>query len=341
MNKIASRPSQPLARPTSSPVIMVPAFEKPTFEGDPSESVIHPHFHGFNLITGFRGKGKSTLAMSWDNPNNIIMLDFENKEESGAKDLGINAYFPIMKEVIGKMGTMFDGEKVYDRTLQIIEAIPEGRFTTLVIDNAHEFQDSCCRKIENSPELIRRFGLKQKNVEMGSYGGALPGAKRLIANMLRLASSKGLKVISTTFQLKPAWQNNQPAFNKWNTTNVSIWHEESKLTLVMVDPMPEYHPIPRALVMKENLPLRKWDTELKRTITTRRIPMAVPRAEPFYIYEYLDKPASFENPQPGETVTASEIGPFSPTFSKEQLADWERVLRLQKELGMAGGDENE
>lgn len=341
MNKIASVPSRPIARPPTSPAIIVPAFEKPTFEGEPSESVIHPHFHGFNLITGFRGKGKSTLAMSWDNPNNIIMLDFETKEEHGAKELGIKAYFPVMKEVIGKMGTQFDGEQVYSRTLQIVDAIPDGRFTTLVIDNAHEFQDSCCRRIENNPDIARRFGIKQKNLETGGFGGALPGAKRLIAYLFHLITSKNIRVISTTFQLKPDWVNNQPAFGKWVTSKVSIWHEASKLSLVMVDPIPEYFPVPRALVMKENFPLRKWSEEHKRTVTVRRIPMAIPKAEPVEIYKYLDEPADFKNPKPGEIATALEINPFTPTFSNEQLVQWEKILRLQKDLGITGegGDE--
>jgi hypothetical protein len=333
MNKI---PPRPIAKPIEAPVIITKLFPDPVFEGEVSESIIHPHFHGFNLITGFRGSGKSTLSMSWDNPNNIIMLDFEGKEESGASELGIKAYFPVMREVIGKMGTLFEGDQVYNRTLQIIESIPEGRFTTLVIDNAHEFQDSCCRKIEKSPELVGRFGLKQKNVDTGSFGGALPGAKRLIAHLLHLISSKGVKVVSTTFQLKPAWVNSQPAFNKWKTTDVAIWHEASKLTLVLTDPMPEHFPIPRAFVMKENLPLRKWSPELQRSLTIRRIPAALPQATAEAIYNYLDNPADFKNPKPGETVKALDIAPFTSSFSSEQLFQWEKILRLQKELGMNG-----
>lgn len=330
MNKI---PPRPIAKPIA-PTIIAPVFERPTFEGELQDSIIHPQFHGFNLITGFRGKGKSTLAMSWDNPNNIIMLDFESKEESGALDLGIKAYFPVMKEVIGKSGINFEADQVYYRTLQIIDSIPERRFTTLVLDNGNEFQEGCIRRIEKDPELYTRFGIKQKNIDLGGYGGARPGAKRLIAYLMHLAYSKGIKVISTTFQLTPAWINNQPAFNKWKTTDVSIWHEASKLSLVMVEPMPEHFPSPRALVLKENFPLRKWSEEKKRTLTVRRIPMAFPKAEPTEIYGYLDTPANFKDPRSGEKVEAIEINPFTPSFGREQLVEWERILRLQKELGM-------
>lgn len=338
MNKIVPRPIQPIAKPPTFPAIIIPAFEKPNFDGDPSPSVIHPQFGGLNLITGFRGHGKSSLAMSWDHPNNVLMLDFEDKEETGAQELGIKAYFPIMKEVIGKMGANFDVEQIYNRTLQILEAVPEGRFTTLVIDNAQDLQEGCCQRIAKDPELIRRFGLKQKNVETGGFGGAMAGAKRLIDNLLHLANSKGFKVTSVTFQLKQAWANNQPAFNKWKSTDVTTWHEKSRLSLIMVPPMPEHFPIPRALVLKEAYSLRKWDEDLKRVIQRRRFPMAFPQAIPSEIYKYLDKPADFKNSQPGEMATAVEISPYTPTFGNENLYLFERMLRLQKELGITTGD---
>jgi hypothetical protein len=102
----------------------------------------------------------------------------------------------------------------------------------------------------------------------------------------------------------------------------------------MEDPLPEYFPIPRALVMKENLPLRKWDSELNRAITVRRIPAALPQATAYEIYKYLDHPANFKEPKPGESVTALELAPHTPTFSKENLFLLERAVRAQKELGM-------
>lgn len=334
--KIPPQPVRPIARPPGVPAILSPAFDKPEFAGEPSPSVIHPQFGGLNLITGFRGHGKSSLAMSWDHPNNVLMLDFEDKEETGAQELGISAYFPIMKEVIGKMGANFDVEHIYNRTLQILESVPAGRFTTLVIDNAQDLQEGCCQKISKDPELIKRFGLKAKNVETGGFGGAMAGAKRLIDNLLHLANSKGFKITSVTFQFKQAWANKEPLFNKWKTTDVTTWHEKSRLTMVLVPPMPEHFPVPRALVMKEAFSKREWSEELKRVVQTRRFPSAFPKATPHEIYKYLDEPADFKNPKPGETTTAIELAPYTPTFSNEQLFLLERMARAQKELGMSG-----
>jgi hypothetical protein len=105
--------------------------------------------------------------------------------------------------------------------------------------------------------------------------------------------------------------------------------------------MPEHFPVPRALVMKEAFSLRKWSDELKRVIQTRRFPAAFPKAEPTEIYRYLNEPASFKDPKPGERVTALELSPWTPTFGNEQLAYLEKALRLQRELGIGGGDSTE
>lgn len=341
MNKIPPKVSSPIARPPTSSATIQPMFPKPEFPGEIKESIIHPKFTGLVLTTGFRGDGKSSLGMSWDRPENILMLDFEDKEESGAAELGITAYFPIMKEVIGRYGSNFDVIHAYNRTLQILEAVPPGRFTTLVIDNAQDLQEGACQRINYDPELVKKFGLKQKNVDTGGYGGAMAGAKRLIDNLLHLANGKGFRIVYVTFQLKPAWVNNQPAFNKWKMTDVTTWHEKSRLTLVLVKPMPEHFPTPRALVMKEAFSLRSWNEELKRVVQVRRFPAAIPTATPQAIYDYLDHPASFKDPKPGETTTALEIAPYTASFSKEQLFQWQEILRLQEKLGISNGDSNE
>jgi hypothetical protein len=178
--------------------------------------------------------------------------------------------------------------------------------------------------------------VRPENAESGSYGGALPGVKHLVKNMFHLANSKGIKVIVVSFQLKGAWRDGKPLINKFKMTDVSIWHERSILTLAMVEPMAEHFPIPRALVMKEQLSKMEWvpgDTEKPGyTKQIRRLPMALPKAEPKYVYEYLDHPADFANLKPGEKVTALELSPFTPTFSHEQIMLWEKMERLQKAL---------
>lgn len=330
----------PPPRQVNAPIVVVPqaTFAPPIFEGEVQPSIIHPEFSGVNLITGFRGHGKTSYGLKTDNPANILMLDYEDKGSLLAKPLGVGGYFQVMTEVVGQMGEKFDLQAVYDRTLQILNAVPEGRFTTLFVDNAQDLQDSSAQLIRNNPAVARRYGVKPENAESGGYGGAWPGVKYLVKNMFHLANSKGIKVIVVSFQLKGAWRDGKPLFNKFKTTDVSIWHERSILTLVMVEPMAEHFPIPRALVMKEQLSKMQWLSDGNGggvTRQIRRLPMALPKAEPQYVYEYLTEGhyADFKNPKKGEVATAMELAPYTPTFSNEQLVMMERLLRAQQALG--------
>jgi hypothetical protein len=106
----------------------------------------------------------------------------------------------------------------------------------------------------------------------------------------------------------------------------------------MTEPMAEHYPNHRALVMKEAYSKKRWNDEKKMVEQIRRIPPAIPCCIPQEIYRYLNEPYDPKNPRPGETVTALELSPFTPTFSNEQLFLLERMARAQKELGMTSGD---
>lgn len=323
------------------PVAVVPVakFPDPVFEGEVAPTVIHPDFRGLNLVTGFRGSGKTSYGLKMDRPGNILMLDYEDKGELLAKPLGVGGYFQVMTEIVTELGSKFELQAVYDRTLQILEAVPKGRFTTLFIDNAQDLQDGCAQVLRNNPDEAVRYGVRPENAISGAYGGAIPAVKHLVKNILHLVNGKQIQVVVVSFQLKGAWADKRPLFNQFKMTDVSVWHERSILTLVMVDPLPWNFPIPRALVMKEQLSRMEWDEEEKRTKQVRRLPMALPMAEPRFIYQYLDKGADFKFSAPGEGVTAEELAPFKPTFSKEQLFILERMVRAQKELGLSSEEE--
>ena len=306
------------------------------WKGTPETSWIHPEFAGLNLLTGFRGKGKTSYALKTDHPSNILMLDLEDKGITLAKPLGVENYFQPMTDVVHAYGSKYDVQFVHDRILQIVDAMPAGRFTTLFLDNAEDLQKGAAQYIRNNAAIAQKYGVNPANAASGGFGGAWPGVKYLIKNLLHLANDKGIKVVVVSFQLKGSWENSKPLFNKFQMTNVSIWHERSILTLVMVEPMPIYFPIPRALVMKESLSTFKIVTDeatgRKRTVQQRRLPLAMPRAEPQFLYDYLDTPTDFKNPLPGETVTALELAPFTTGFSSEQLVEFEKMARLQREL---------
>lgn len=333
----------PKSTTQTAPAVTTIRFPVIEWTGERQPSIIHPKVKGLKLITGFRGRGKTSYCLKIDNPANIIMLDLEDKGERLAKPLGVGAYFQPLTEVMEVMGAArFDIVAVYDRILQIIDSLPKDRFTTLIIDNAQSLNDGAAQFIRNNAAIATRYGVRPENAISGGFGGAWPGAKLLIGNLIHLANAKGIQVPAVTFQLKPSWKNSQPEFNKWKTTDLTVWHELSILTLVLVDPMAQHYPNRRALVMKEQLSEFKWipgDPEKGtrgKTIQVKYLPDALPCATPDAVYDYLDTPANFEHPAPGETVTALEISPYSTSFSMEQLFLAERMARAQAALGITG-----
>jgi len=340
MQKPISKPATPgkisNAPTPSGPVIIRSIFPDPIFTGDRQPSIIHPEFSGLNLVTGFRGKGKTSWGLKIDNPLNICMIDAEDKGRTLAQQrkFTVGAYFQPVTDAIDLMGERYDLQGVYDRIVQIVNAIPKGRFTSLFIDNAQCLQDGAQRFLANNLSQGPRYGVRPDNIVTGGFGGALPGAKHMIAELIHLANSKEIKVITVSFQLKGAWAKGQPLFNKFKTTDVDIWHQLSVCTLAMVDPLPQHFPIPRALVMKESLSLMEWDEDKQFTRQIRRVPPALPQAEPRFLYNYLNNPADMAKLKEGESVTALELAPFAPTFSDEQVMLFERMARAQKELGI-------
>lgn len=351
MTKPVIKPPTMAAPKSATPTAPAPItikFPTPEFTGERGESIIHSRFKGVNLVSGFRGHGKTSYCLKIDNPANIVMIDLEDKGERLAKPLGVGAYFQPLTEAMDVMGaSRFDIVAVYDRILQIIDSLPKDRFTTLIIDNAQSLNDGAAQFIRNNAALSSRYGVRPENAISGGFGGAWPGAKLLIGNMIHLANAKGIQVEAVTFQLKPSWKNSQPEFNKWKMTDLTVWHELSILTLVMVTPMAEHYPNRRALVMKEQLSEFKWvpgDAEKGtrgKTIQVRYLPDAMPSATPDALYNYLDTPYDSSNPAPGEKVTALEIAPYSTSFSMEQLFLAERMARAQKELGIGATDESD
>lgn len=343
MNRQPARPiaKAPQVAPEGAPQVAsapMVKFPEPLFTGLPSLSVIPHGVEGVVIITGPRGMGKTTFGLGIDDPNLICMLDNESKGSTLALPLGVGAYFPVLDEVISLYGEDFNAQAIFDRTIQIIKAIPQDRFSTLFIDNAAYLQDGAAQLIRNNPAKAVRYGLKPENILSGGYGGPWPAVGHLINNLFKLAHSRGIKLVVASFQLKGAWKDGRPLFNKVKITDVAVWHEQSILTVALQEPLPQYAPCPRGLVIKESLGLMKWDPELRRSTMVRRLPYALPRAEMWEIYNYLDHPADFANPKPGETVDAMELAQFSSNWSKDQIVWLERAARAQSQLV---GDQDE
>lgn len=329
-----SKPTQPTKVEAS------PIFKTPEFTGEAKPSIIPGGFSHLVFATGFRGTGKTHFIVGIDRPENVLMLDYESKGESVAASLGLKNYFSVMGDCAETLGFNFRPISIYERTKQIIEAIPVGRFTTLLLDNASLLQEGTLAEVQRAPQV---YGIDPQKAANGSYGGAWPGVKYILRSLFSLARIRGIKVIGVTFQLSGAWRDGKPLFNKFKTTDVSIWHEMSILTVVMVIGLPRNIPKPSALVMKEQLASAIWSEEKQVVEVQRRVPFKLPIGEMGEVYRYLKEPVDFKNLKEGEMPELGELDPFTPTFSKEQLAALEKIARVAEILDRAetGGQTEE
>lgn len=309
-------------------------FPTPVFEGDAQPSIIPDAVRQVVFVTGFRGQGKTIFCLGADNPANVLMLDYESKGEGLATPLGIGGYFSVLDDCADVYGLAFQPIHIFNRTKQILETMPEGRFTTLILDNAALLQDGCLPLVEANPTA---YGVKPANAQKGTFGGAWPGVKYILRTLFAMARTKGIKVIFVTFQLSKAWGDAGPLLNKFKTTDVSIWHEMSVLTVVLSDPLPQYIPAPSGLVMKEQLASATWDPNRGEVMVQRRVPYKLPKATMSEVYKFLREPFDFSMPiaeqiEKGFFPKEGEIDPYLPTFKKEQLKALEDYAKLAATL---------
>lgn len=304
-------------------------FPEPVFTGKPGPTNLRPEFQDVFFITGKRGSGKSTFCLGIENPANVLFLDYEGKGKGLTNQLpGIN-YFPVIEDVAESIGIQFKGRSVWDRTLQILTAVPENRFTTLIIDNGAYLQDGAADMIADNPT---GWGVKANHAATGQYGGVWPGVKVAISGFLALARQKGIQLVVVTFQTKPAWTGAGPSLTKVATTQVAVWHEHSILTLALGESLPQYLPVPTAIVLKEQLPRIVWDPETNKIKVQRCLPFQLPQATMETVKHYLENPVDLHNPGPGEMPDPEVVDSYSTTFKKEQLTTLLKIMELANEL---------
>lgn len=321
----------PSPAPVAKPTIKWPEI---VFKGESVPSSIHKDLRHLFVVAGFYGTGKTTFALGAEEPENILMLDYESKGEMIAGQLGVENYFPISQEVSEAQGTAnYAAINIYRRTRQILEAVPKDRFTLLVLDGLTILQDGCVEQIEDNPTA---YGCKAKNVETGSFGGAFPGVNVVLNQLFTKAREKGIKLIGVTTELKSKWGKEGPIFNKFEKKGTSIIDKMSVLSVILGQPgYPKYGGAPYGLVLKEQLAL--YTRENGRQKVIKRIPPKLPCATFDAIYAYLDGKLDYGKLREEEIPTKEEIGPFTPVVDKSQLDAMMAFLKLQQTMGTEEG----
>ena len=307
-----------------------PQFPMPEFKGSQVESIIPPDVKHWILAGGPYGSGKTLFVTGIDAPQNTLMIDLESKGENVAAQLGIENYFAPVQDAMTLAGFGAQSTLVFDRIKQIMEAIPIGRFTTLVLDGLSILQDGLLEKVKANPLA---YGVGIENASTGKMGGAWPGVGKLLQAIANQARLKGIKVIGATAETKQKWGASGPILNKFEIKGQGDVHKMSVLTVLMVQGYPENCGAPSALVLKEALARVGW--EKGRQVVQKRIPLKLPLATMSEVYRYLKEPASYPNLKANEIPTEEEMEPYRPIIGKDQLATYVKLIDLARE---GGGD---
>ena len=135
------------------------------------------------MVTGFRGRGKTTFSLGADRGENICMLDFESKGEALASQIKVGGYFPILDICADTHGFNFRPIQIFNATRTILEAMPSNRFTTLILDNAGWLQEGCLAEVKRSPVT---YGIDPERALKGNYGGAWPGVNYILKSLFSI-----------------------------------------------------------------------------------------------------------------------------------------------------------
>lgn len=328
-NKVASG--------TAAPESVVPKLPALKFTGQLVESVVPDDLRHLVVATGAWGVGKTTFVCGIDRPENVLMIDFEGKGEGVAGQLGIANYFAPTIEMANVMGFEYKALHAFQRTREILQQMPAGRFTVLILDGLMTLQQGMVEEVKRNPVA---YGVKPENAASGAMGGPYPGVGVLLEMMFAAARTKGVKVIGITTEVGAVWGDRGPLLNKFEMKGQKVINKMSVLTVLLVKGAGPGAP-PSGIVLKEQL--AKTEFKDGRLVVTKRIPPKLPEASMATVYGYLERPANFTGLRPEEIPSDEELAPFEKTISKQQLADmkiWLEAMRaaaVSEEVGAAEG----
>lgn len=261
------------------------------------------------LISGLYGLGKTTLAMTLEDPALTAMIDFDLKGRATANELGIWYKSPEASEADFKV------EDLAPWFLKVIKEIPEGK-THLIIDNATWAEDGLGWWVKQKPE---KYGVNPINAKTGAYGGVNPGITKLWASILTYLQSRGIQVVTAINHMSQPWVNGVPVPNRFNIKGNKFFQQTASLVLILVAADSKrggrMDKTPSAIVVKENLGSLRFDNGefIVKSTLPPRLPIANWKVINNYIVNPIDKPG------PGEVWNKSEQEAYSEWLSPEQI----------------------
>lgn len=292
---------------------------------------------GLIHITGAYNAGKTTLAITYD-PLHTVMFDFERSAEGFVCELPVGKYYDMAG----------NGVALYNAVTNAFNSVPAGQFSVAIIDNISPLEQAIVAYVEQNP---RQFGLTPGQVEKSNqliYGPARQEFRRLLDVLHRA----GCRTIIVTSQLQEKYLMAGRPSGIMYPRSMNTLAPLSSLTL-WLRPRPASR-VPSALVVKDRLGRPLWVTEigadyvivrtprgeeklsgvwynavvramrmneitsLPAAVPVQRLPRRIPVCTWSAIRRYLDEPADWDNPAPGEVPDEEELRLLSGTLSPEQ-----------------------
>jgi hypothetical protein len=274
------------------------------------------YIQGVVLLSGLPGSGKTTAAMTISKPSDIVVLDYDLKDEQRCRSLG-NPYFrPEMD--ISSDPTENDLAELLDWTRQTFKSIAvegnNGR-ETLVIDNGSPLEDAFAFTVLKNPS---KYGVNPKNAQTGAYGGVNPGVAIIWQNTIRYFLSNGFKRIIICMHMSQSWANGLP-IEKMKVKGNKVLSQLSNLSVVLEKSDQPNRP-PIGLIGKEALGLLRWDDNEKKYHVSMALPPRIMNFEWGVVSVLIDefsegRKKKFSN---DELWTPKELEQYSPWLSDSQ-----------------------
>ena len=267
--------------------------------------------YGTSVISGLWGVGKTTLAMTCEDPSKVTMLDFDQKSKHKAKSLGILYHSPAE---IGLTNPLeYDLGKTLEWFRETVKNLENGR-TTLIIDNGSPVEEAFGALVAKDPQ---RYGVRPGNVASGKFGGVNPGVGKLWETTVKYMQDKGYERIFVIMHMSQVWTNSGPVPNKYKVKGNKTLNQLSNLSLLLV--RAEDAGAPDALVMKEALGITKFDPK-KGFSVVRGLPPRVPNCDWPKINHYLETAGERNGYEMDEIPSAFEMSCYGQFMSPEQSA---------------------
>jgi len=306
---------------------------------------------GLVHVTGPVGVGKTTFAITAAPPSRVLCLDWER---SAAVFSEVHQYPIVWLDVLGTFQSKHPEIteawylELYEHWHRILEDIPPRKYDVVVIDNIRYLGDAYEAYVRANHT---KFGISSGQLQtmQALVWGPIRNLFRLDMHMLQAGRSIGLVIV--TSHLQDDWSAGRPLPGVQKPQGFRMTSEIATLAL-WLRPQAGSR-VPYAIVLKDRTGRIEWveskekapdylkpviadmpPDSFPRAVVRPCLPRRLPEATWASIAYYLQHPADWQNPAPGEVLSEQELHILRGTLP-EEARDALRLARLEAERQQA------